>query len=137
MKIGEKDLPLSQHGPLTGLRFLDLHNHVSLGKNFSRIRGNGGAGLPVSDIICNNARTSARFDNDVMTAGDEYYYPGASSSDLPVVRVTAPDDTRFYLDPDTGALRFIADDSYDEARRIDQLLASDRVRRDLAPRDED
>lgn len=31
----------------------------------------------------------------------------------------------------TPNLRFIADDSYDEARRIDQLLASDRVRRDL------
>ena len=47
---------------------------------------------------------------EVMTAGDEYYYPGASSSDLPVVRVAAKDDTRFYLDPDTGAVRFIADD---------------------------
>jgi ribosome-binding factor A len=31
----------------------------------------------------------------------------------------------------TPMLRFIADDSYDEARRIDQLLASPRVRRDL------
>lgn len=31
----------------------------------------------------------------------------------------------------TPMLRFIADDSYDEARRIEQLLASDRVRRDL------
>ncbi|MEZ6029122.1 MAG: 30S ribosome-binding factor RbfA [Hyphomonadaceae bacterium] len=31
----------------------------------------------------------------------------------------------------TPNLRFVADDSYDEARRIDQLLASDRVRRDL------
>jgi ribosome-binding factor A len=31
----------------------------------------------------------------------------------------------------TPVLRFIADDSYDEARRIDQLLSSDRVRRDL------
>jgi ribosome-binding factor A len=31
----------------------------------------------------------------------------------------------------TPQLRFIADDSYDEARRIDQLLSSDRVRRDL------
>jgi len=28
-------------------------------------------------------------------------------------------------------LRFVADDSYDEARRIEQLLASPRVRRDL------
>jgi ribosome-binding factor A len=31
----------------------------------------------------------------------------------------------------TPQLSFISDDSYDEARRIDQLLASDRVRRDL------
>jgi ribosome-binding factor A len=31
----------------------------------------------------------------------------------------------------TPNLRFIADDSYDEARRIEALLASDRVRRDL------
>lgn len=31
----------------------------------------------------------------------------------------------------TPNLRFIADDSYDEARRIDELLASERVRRDL------
>jgi ribosome-binding factor A len=31
----------------------------------------------------------------------------------------------------TPNLRFLADDSYDEARRIEQLLASDRVRRDL------
>lgn len=37
----------------------------------------------------------------------------------------------------TPILRFISDDSYDEARRIDQLLASERVRRDLEPRDED
>jgi ribosome-binding factor A len=31
-------------------------------------------------------------------------------------------------------LRFVADDSYDEARRIDELLASPRVRRDLSTR---
>jgi ribosome-binding factor A len=31
----------------------------------------------------------------------------------------------------TPMLRFIADDSYDEARRIDELLATPRVRRDL------
>ena len=37
----------------------------------------------------------------------------------------------------TPVLRFISDDSYDEARRIDQLLASERVRRDLERRDED
>jgi ribosome-binding factor A len=37
----------------------------------------------------------------------------------------------------TPMLRFISDDSYDEARRIDQLLASERVRRDLERRDED
>lgn len=37
----------------------------------------------------------------------------------------------------TPMLRFISDDSYDEARRIDQLLASDRVRRDLVNRDEE
>ncbi|RYG32469.1 MAG: ribosome-binding factor A, partial [Burkholderiales bacterium] len=37
----------------------------------------------------------------------------------------------------TPMLRFISDDSYDEARRIDQLLASERVRRDLVNRDED
>jgi len=37
----------------------------------------------------------------------------------------------------TPNLRFVADDSYDEARRIEELLASERVRRDLAPRDED
>lgn len=34
----------------------------------------------------------------------------------------------------TPNLRFIADDSYDEARRIEQLLASERVRRDLVDR---
>ncbi len=32
-------------------------------------------------------------------------------------------------------LRFVADDSYDEARRIDELLASPRVRRDLSQKD--
>jgi ribosome-binding factor A len=31
----------------------------------------------------------------------------------------------------TPSLRFISDDSYDEARRIDELLSSERVRRDL------
>ncbi len=31
----------------------------------------------------------------------------------------------------TPNLRFIADDSYDEARRIEELLSSERVRRDL------
>jgi ribosome-binding factor A len=31
----------------------------------------------------------------------------------------------------TPQVRFVADDSYDEARRIDELLASPRVRRDL------
>jgi ribosome-binding factor A len=37
----------------------------------------------------------------------------------------------------TPQVRFIADDSYDEARRIDQLLASERVRRDLSDKPED
>ncbi len=37
----------------------------------------------------------------------------------------------------TPQVRFIADDSYDEARRIDQLLASPRVRRDLADKTKD
>ena len=41
-------------------------------------------------------------------------------------RLSREIDMRF-----TPILRFIADDSYDEARRIDQLLQSDRVRRDL------
>ncbi|HEV7692145.1 MAG TPA: 30S ribosome-binding factor RbfA [Hyphomonadaceae bacterium] len=31
----------------------------------------------------------------------------------------------------TPQVRFVADDSYDEARRIDELLASPRVRKDL------
>ena len=35
----------------------------------------------------------------------------------------------------TPILRFISDDSYDEARRINELLSSDRVRRDLVERD--
>ncbi len=37
----------------------------------------------------------------------------------------------------TPNVRFIPDDSYDEARRIDALLASERVRRDLEQKDED
>lgn len=37
----------------------------------------------------------------------------------------------------TPNLRFLADDSYDEARRIDALLSSERVRRDLEPKHED
>ncbi|MFT3722473.1 MAG: 30S ribosome-binding factor RbfA [Hyphomonadaceae bacterium] len=41
-------------------------------------------------------------------------------------RLSREIDMRF-----TPILRFIADDSYDEARRIDQLLQSERVRRDL------
>ena len=31
----------------------------------------------------------------------------------------------------TPQVRFVADDSYDEARRIDELLAAPRVRKDL------
>jgi hypothetical protein len=48
---------------------------------------------------------------DLITKGDAYYYPGASSSDLPVVRVTIPEaqDTRFYLDPVSGSVKFAAD----------------------------
>lgn len=46
-------------------------------------------------------------------------------------RLSREVDLRF-----TPILRFISDDSYDEARRIDQLLASERVRRDLVDRDE-
>jgi ribosome-binding factor A len=41
-------------------------------------------------------------------------------------RLSREIDMRF-----TPILRFIPDDSYDEARRIEQLLSSDRVRRDL------
>ena len=37
----------------------------------------------------------------------------------------------------TPIMRFISDDSYDEARRIDALLSSERVRRDLEPKTED
>ena len=54
------------------------------------------------------AGQSARFEE--MTEPDEYYYPGASSSKLPAVRIIGENDTRFYLDPDIGAVRFIADD---------------------------
>lgn len=54
------------------------------------------------------AGPAARFEE--MTEPDEYYYPGASSSKLPAVRIIGDNDTRFYLDPDIGAVRFIADD---------------------------
>lgn len=60
-----------------------------------------------ADLLA-GAPNTTRFEE--MTTGDEYYYPGASSSDMPVVRVTMPGDMRIYLDPDTGNIRFIADD---------------------------
>ena len=46
-----------------------------------------------------------------MTAPDAYYYPGGASSDLPVVRITVPklENTRFYLDPVSAEVRFVAD----------------------------
>lgn len=47
-------------------------------------------------------------------------------------RVAREVDLRF-----ATILRFLPDDSYDEARRIDQLLASPRVRRDLIAREPD
>lgn len=47
-------------------------------------------------------------------------------------RLSREIDLRF-----TPILRFIPDDSYDEARRIDQLLSSERVRRDLERKSED
>jgi len=47
-------------------------------------------------------------------------------------RVAREVDLRF-----ATILRFLPDDSYDEARRIDQLLASPRVRRDLVEREPD
>ena len=73
----------------------------------------GGQPAPFDDAARQRATdllagVTARF--ETMTAPDEYYYPGASSSDLPAVRIVGEKDTRFYLDPDTGALRFIADD---------------------------
>ncbi len=48
---------------------------------------------------------------DLMTAEDDYYYKGSAASDFPVVRVkvTEAGDTRFYLDPVSGAVRFVAD----------------------------
>jgi uncharacterized iron-regulated membrane protein len=48
---------------------------------------------------------------ELMTAEDDYYYRGAAASDFPVVRVTVKeaDDTRFYLDPVSGDVRFVAD----------------------------
>jgi hypothetical protein len=48
---------------------------------------------------------------DLMTQGDTFYYPGAAASDFPIVRITVPemDETRFYLDPVTGDVRFVAD----------------------------
>ncbi|HEY7799327.1 MAG TPA: PepSY domain-containing protein [Hyphomonadaceae bacterium] len=48
---------------------------------------------------------------DLMTRADTFYYPGAAASDFPVVRITVPEmeDTRFYLDPVTGDVRFVAD----------------------------
>jgi uncharacterized iron-regulated membrane protein len=48
---------------------------------------------------------------DLMTRGDTFYYPGAAASDFPIVRVTVPemDETRFYLDPVSADVRFVAD----------------------------
>jgi len=68
------------------------------------------------------AGPAARF--EMMTAPDEYYYPGASSSDLPAVRIIGEGDTRFYLDPDTGAVRFIADDGAKGFRVLHMALHS-------------
>ena len=61
---------------------------------------------------------------DLMTRGDAYYYLGASSSDLPVLRVWAPalDETRFYLDPVSGEVRFIADPGARDFRWWHMLL---------------
>ncbi len=72
-----------------------------------------GQPAPFDDAARQRATTtlagpSARFEE--MTEPDEYYYPGASSSKLPAVRIIGENDTRFYLDPDLGAVRFIADD---------------------------
>jgi uncharacterized iron-regulated membrane protein len=55
---------------------------------------------------------------DLMTKGDTFYYPGAAASDFPIVRVTVPemDETRFYLDPVTGDVRFVADPGAREFR---------------------
>jgi hypothetical protein len=61
---------------------------------------------------------------DLMTTGDAYYYPGASSSDMPVLRIWAPalEDTRFYLDPLSGDVRFVADPGARDFRWWHMLL---------------
>jgi uncharacterized iron-regulated membrane protein len=48
---------------------------------------------------------------ELLNSEDDYYYRGAAASDFPIVRVTVPEagDTRFYLDPVSGEMRFAAD----------------------------
>ncbi|MDP3736670.1 MAG: PepSY domain-containing protein [Hyphomonadaceae bacterium] len=78
--------------------------------------GPDGASAPFDDAARNRAAKLLAGEGatpkvDLMTLGDEYYYPGASSSDLPILRVTVPEarGTRFYLDPVSGDVRFAAD----------------------------
>jgi len=48
---------------------------------------------------------------ELLNTEDDYYYRGSAASDFPIVRIIVPeaDDTRFYLDPVSGELRFAAD----------------------------
>jgi hypothetical protein len=48
---------------------------------------------------------------DLIETDDAYYYKGAAASDFPILRITVPEqrDTRFYLDPVSGEVRYVAD----------------------------
>jgi hypothetical protein len=63
-------LPAAKLNPFAGLGFLDLDDHVTASKNFSRRCGDFGTGSPIGIVAGHDASASAGLHDDLMTVSD-------------------------------------------------------------------
>ncbi|MEZ5938982.1 MAG: hypothetical protein R3C52_12325 [Hyphomonadaceae bacterium] len=61
---------------------------------------------------------------DLLQTEDAYYYGHKRDARLPVIRLRLPDDTRVYLDADTGEVRRIADATAKRYRWLESAFHS-------------
>ena len=87
---GEQDLAYAQHADFPGLRFLDLHDHVGLGKDFSRIGGDPRAGGDVVGIVHADSMGGAGLDDHLLARADQVAHRADRQADAVLFGLNLP-----------------------------------------------
>ncbi len=71
MEIGKEQLPGAQHATLIGLRFFDLHHHISVRKDLFGAGDNVGTCGFIIGVAKANSCSTVVFDPHLMTVTDQ------------------------------------------------------------------